>query len=185
VALGPLALDPLACSPRSLDSLSGLAAEASHLLLERVEDLLPGGLRACLIAVDVSDFTGRHGGQTAARVAERGRAVAAGKRGRRVSGHTDDAVGPGWDPSATSSERRSAMGHTKHAQVGDQIVIHGHRLGEPARTGEILEVLAAAGNEHYRVRWDDGREALFYPGDDAIVRPARHAEDEPVLIHEP
>ena len=34
-----------------------------------------------------------------------------------------------------------------------------HRLGEPCRNGEILEVLGTAEHEHYRVRWDDGHEA--------------------------
>jgi hypothetical protein len=71
------------------------------------------------------------------------------------------------------------------AQVGDSIVIHGHRLGEPSRIGKILEVFGAAGHEHYRVRWDDGREALFYPGSDAVIQHARDSEDGPVLVHEP
>jgi hypothetical protein len=72
------------------------------------------------------------------------------------------------------------------AKVGDLIVVHGHRLGEPSRTGEILEVLGTAEHEHYRVRWDDGRESIFTPGSDAIIRPIERSEDdEPVLIHEP
>lgn len=36
-------------------------------------------------------------------------------------------------------------------------MISGHRLGEPERIGEILEVLGEPGREH-RVRWDDDRE---------------------------
>lgn len=58
------------------------------------------------------------------------------------------------------------------AQAGDMVVITGHRLGEVERTGEILEVLGAA-KPHYRVRWEDGHETVFYPGSDASVRPAR------------
>jgi len=77
------------------------------------------------------------------------------------------------------------MAHAPRAQVGDLIVIHGHRLGEPSRTGEILEVLGTAEHEHYRVRWDDGRESIFTLGNDAVIRPARHPEDEPALVHEP
>ena len=42
--------------------------------------------------------------------------------------------------------------------------------GEPSRLGEILEVLGATGHVHYRVRWDDGRESIYYPSDDARVR---------------
>lgn len=51
-----------------------------------------------------------------------------------------------------------------HADVGDELVVDALHLGEPARTGEILEVLGA-GTEtvHYRVRWDDGHESVFFP----------------------
>lgn len=72
------------------------------------------------------------------------------------------------------------MADAPRTQVGDQIVIHGHRLGEPSRTGEILEVLGAAGHEHYRVQWDDGRESIFTPGSDAVIRHARHPKGERV-----
>ncbi len=77
------------------------------------------------------------------------------------------------------------MAHSHSAHVGDLIVIHEHRLGEPRRKGEILEVFGTAEHEHYRVRWDDGREALFYPGGDAVIQHARGSEDEPALVHEP
>jgi hypothetical protein len=58
------------------------------------------------------------------------------------------------------------------AAEGDVIVIDGHHVGESRRVGEILEVLGDPGNEHYRVRWDDGRETVFYPrsGDATIKR---------------
>lgn len=46
---------------------------------------------------------------------------------------------------------------------GDVIVLEEHRVGETHRVGEILEVLGDTGSEHYRVRWDDGRETIFYP----------------------
>jgi hypothetical protein len=54
---------------------------------------------------------------------------------------------------------------------GYVVEIHGHHVGEKSRTGEILEVLGAPGHEHFRVRWEDGRESVFYPSSDAIVRP--------------
>lgn len=57
-----------------------------------------------------------------------------------------------------------------HADVGDLIEIHGHRIGETARTGEILEVLGTGEHEHYRVRWEDGHESVFTPGSDAAIR---------------
>jgi hypothetical protein len=72
------------------------------------------------------------------------------------------------------------MGNVPRARVGDVIEIHGHRLGEHGRFGEIIEVLGAAEHEHYRVRWDDGRESIFTPGSDASIRPARHRKSGPV-----
>jgi Domain of unknown function (DUF1918) len=77
------------------------------------------------------------------------------------------------------------MKHTEPTRVGDLIVIHGHRLGESQRLGEILEVLGSGEHEHYRVQWDDGRESIFTPGSDAAIRHVRAADDEPVLVHEP
>jgi hypothetical protein len=62
---------------------------------------------------------------------------------------------------------------TQRPRPGDVVEIHGHRVGETARSGEILEVIGEAGHEHFRVRWEDGRESLFYPSSDAIVRPSR------------
>lgn len=57
-----------------------------------------------------------------------------------------------------------------HAQVGDRIVIVGHRVGEHERDGEILEVRGSDGAPPYLVRWgDDGHEGLFFPGSDARV----------------
>ena len=56
------------------------------------------------------------------------------------------------------------------AEVGDLIVIEGHRVGDAKRTGEIVEVLGEAEHEHYRVRWDD-HESIFYPSSgDATIK---------------
>ena len=58
------------------------------------------------------------------------------------------------------------------AKPGDVVVVHGHTTGDPGRSGVIIEVLdAATGHEHYRVRWDEEHESLFWPGSDATVRP--------------
>lgn len=57
------------------------------------------------------------------------------------------------------------------AQVGDHLVIHGHRVGEPDRDGEILEVRGDDGGPPYRVQWSaDGHESIVYPGSDAYVQ---------------
>jgi hypothetical protein len=56
------------------------------------------------------------------------------------------------------------------ARPGDRIVVKGHRVGEPDRDCEVLEV-GDDGGPPYRVRWggEGGHETLFFPGPDAIV----------------
>lgn len=56
------------------------------------------------------------------------------------------------------------------AQAGDVIEITGHTVGDAPRTAEILEVLGAPDHVHFRVRWEDGHESIFFPGNDAVVR---------------
>jgi hypothetical protein len=57
------------------------------------------------------------------------------------------------------------------AQVGDMLVVCGHRVGEPDRTGEVVEVRGEDGEPPYVVRWDDtGHEGLYFPGSDAHVQ---------------
>lgn len=60
------------------------------------------------------------------------------------------------------------------AEVGDLILVTGHRVGESERIAEILEVLGEPPNERYRVRWDDGHESVHYPGSDATIKHATH-----------
>jgi len=60
------------------------------------------------------------------------------------------------------------------AEVGDLFVISGHRVGEPERIGEVLEVMGELPHESYRVHCDDGHESLFRPGSDATIRRATH-----------
>jgi len=60
------------------------------------------------------------------------------------------------------------------AAVGDRIVIRGHRIGEPVRDAEVLEI-GADGGPPYRVRWGDtGHEGLYFPGSDATVEHLGH-----------
>ena len=57
------------------------------------------------------------------------------------------------------------------ARVGDRLVIRGHRVGEPERDAEVIEVRGADGGAPYLVRWsDDGHESLVFPGSDAYVQ---------------
>jgi Domain of unknown function (DUF1918) len=62
-------------------------------------------------------------------------------------------------------------------QIGDLVVIEGHRVRQGQRIGEILAVLGEPGHEHYRVRWEGERETCVL----SLQRrdhPARRAEEE-------
>jgi hypothetical protein len=50
------------------------------------------------------------------------------------------------------------------------VVVVGHRVGAASRKGVILEVLGTPDHERYRVRWNDGRESVFYPSSDAVIQ---------------
>ena len=49
------------------------------------------------------------------------------------------------------------------ANVHDEIVVDALHTGEPPRKGEVLQVIDRDDVIHYRVRWDDGHESIFYP----------------------
>ncbi len=57
-------------------------------------------------------------------------------------------------------------------KVGDRVVVESERVGQAAREGEIVEVLGSASEVHYRVRWQDGHESIFFPsaGSETIIR---------------
>jgi RimK family alpha-L-glutamate ligase len=86
-----------------------------------------------------------------------------------------DEPGPAIMESFT--RREAAMPKTMQGQppqTGDLIEITGHSVGDAPKRAEILEVLGEAGHEHFRVRWEDGHESIFFPGEDAVIRrPAR------------
>lgn len=58
-----------------------------------------------------------------------------------------------------------------HASVGDRLLIHGRIVGQQDRTAEVIEILGENGTPPYRVRFEDGHEALMSPGPDTVVRP--------------
>jgi len=51
----------------------------------------------------------------------------------------------------------------EHGQVGDRIVMESEHIGQPAREGEIVEVLGSGDGTHYTVRWEDGHKSTFFP----------------------
>ena len=60
-------------------------------------------------------------------------------------------------------------GTAMKVETGDRITVRGHRVGEPERHGEVLEVRGDDGGPPYQVRWDDGHESLFFPGSDVVM----------------
>jgi hypothetical protein len=59
------------------------------------------------------------------------------------------------------------------AAVGDLFHVRGNIVGQPERTGEIVEVRGAGGEPPYLVRFEDGRTSLVFPGPDAIIEHRR------------
>ncbi|WP_151774777.1 DUF1918 domain-containing protein [Streptomyces abyssomicinicus] len=57
-----------------------------------------------------------------------------------------------------------------YAQVGDMLVTHGRVVGAGDRTAEVTEVLGPDGAPPYRVRFEDGSEAMLWPGPDTEVK---------------
>ncbi|MDQ1486917.1 MAG: hypothetical protein QOJ62_2610 [Actinomycetota bacterium] len=55
------------------------------------------------------------------------------------------------------------------AQVGDAIAVHSRHVGEHDRLGVIAEVRGTNGSPPYVVKWDDGKEAMFFPSADCTV----------------
>ena len=60
------------------------------------------------------------------------------------------------------------------ARVGDSLQARGIH-GEPARRGQIVEILGEPGHEHYKVHWDEQHESIVYPADGVeIIRKKSH-----------
>jgi len=62
-----------------------------------------------------------------------------------------------------------------NAQVGDELVVKGRHVGDPDRTGVIIEVIGKAGGPPYLVRWSDGHETMA----EHISLPARERPRTP------
>ena len=59
------------------------------------------------------------------------------------------------------------------AVAGDRLRVHGNTVGQPERTGVIVEVRGAGGEPPYLVRFEDGHTGLVFPGPDAIIEHPR------------
>ena len=62
----------------------------------------------------------------------------------------------------------SAKNTAAETRLGDWLETRGNR-GEPARRGQIVEVLGESGHEHYQVRWEDWHESIVFPADGVRV----------------
>jgi hypothetical protein len=56
------------------------------------------------------------------------------------------------------------------AQRGDRLLVHGRTVGQHDKVAEIVEVMGNGGEPPYRVRFEDGHEAVLSPGPDSVVR---------------
>lgn len=56
------------------------------------------------------------------------------------------------------------------AQVGDWVEVRGIK-GQPARRGQITELLGRDRHERYRVRWDEQHQSILYPADGVVIIP--------------
>ena len=55
------------------------------------------------------------------------------------------------------------------ARIGDRLRVQGRTVGVPERVGVIVEVRHDDGSPPYLVRFDDGHEALVFPGPDCLL----------------
>ena len=64
-----------------------------------------------------------------------------------------------------------------HAQIGEVLTLKANHVGEPDRSGEIVEVRGKNGAPPFLVRFEDGHEGLVFPGPDAVVHPHARKPD--------
>ena len=64
---------------------------------------------------------------------------------------------------------KQQLDEPEKGKVGDELVVDAPHIGDVVRKGEILEVLDTGDVRHYRIRWDDGHESIYFPGWDAKV----------------
>ncbi|MEV5598005.1 DUF1918 domain-containing protein [Streptomyces sp. NPDC052496] len=57
-----------------------------------------------------------------------------------------------------------------HAKIGDRLVVGDQTGSGSGREVQIIEVLGNQGEPPYRVRFEDGREAVLSPGPGSVIR---------------
>ena len=61
------------------------------------------------------------------------------------------------------------MERSSDVDAGTIISVHQHQVGAQQQLAEVLEVIGGEGHRRYRVRWEDGHESIFFPGEDAVI----------------
>jgi hypothetical protein len=61
--------------------------------------------------------------------------------------------------------------------TGDRIIVESEAVGQPAREGEILEVIEGQVGIRYRVRWNDGAQTIFRPSGGSATIVERASSD--------
>lgn len=68
---------------------------------------------------------------------------------------------------------------TYRPRAGDIVSVDGRRVGDAGRLGEILEAAGEPAHMRLRIRWEDGRESVLYPGGgDIRIHPRRRARTD-------
>ncbi|MGE5288625.1 MAG: DUF1918 domain-containing protein [Micromonosporaceae bacterium] len=65
----------------------------------------------------------------------------------------------------SDDDREAAM----KANVGDELVVKGHHVGDQDRRGVVVEIHGEDGGPPYLVRWSDGHESTFFPSSGTVV----------------
>ena len=58
------------------------------------------------------------------------------------------------------------------AAIGDRLHVHSRSVGQTPQLAEVVEVQGENGAPPYRVRYENGHEALIFPGPDCTVEHA-------------
>ena len=64
-----------------------------------------------------------------------------------------------------------AVTPTSEVKPGTVIAVRPRSVDGARRLAEVLEVLGGEDHRRYHVRWDDGHESIFFPGEDSSVEP--------------
>lgn len=61
------------------------------------------------------------------------------------------------------------------ATIGDRLHIHGRAVGQTEQLAVVIEVHGEGGAPPYLVRYENGHEALVFPGPDCTIEHAKTA----------